>query len=383
MPKLTEDQKDAIRRQFDEGLKVKDILKINGIAKQTFYNLKRSWTTEDNSTEPPTDQGDEPTKPVRSVTFKVDPMDAGLDKLNPDEFPVDEVEQVPDYQAEPAYEGEQRYDQSLAPNLPNSYNPGQNLDPYNPQPDIGMEGIMSDFNLYDPLNMTNQIHEDRDKPKKPEKINVPKKMYDPKHVLQDQTKEEQRKDNEEKRQQCIYVIRSYVYGFKENLGLQSIIGKDDNAREKFVFQLFNKSLGELQKIESMVKYHVRTELSGTNQMSSSMLLVTCKVIETVGIRMNLRFEGLTNDIQQEIDNKGQLYSLLKEIEIEYNMTQYTSPKKELFFRLGLKLMEVDSKNRMIERQLLVGQSPVNVPNVPVDKLKHSKNEKLHEKYADL
>eukprot|EP00037_Helgoeca_nana_P022266 m.226911 g.226911 ORF g.226911 m.226911 type:complete len:383 (+) comp25935_c1_seq12:623-1771(+) len=382
MPKLTDDKRHLIKELYDTGVPVKDIIKTAGIAKQTFYTLKKTWVAEEPAEEP--DQLQPPEKPERqrSVTYKMDPLEAGLDRLNPTEFPPDEIEKGPEYQPEPVYQGETRYDQSLPPNIPNTYLPGQNTDPYAEATEaVGFDNILGEFNLYDPLNMTNKITEEREKPNKPAKITIPKSLYDPKQVLKEQTREEIQQENEEKRQQCIYVIRSYVYSFKENLGLQSIIGKDDNAREKFVFQLFSKRLGDLQKLESMVKYHVRTELSGTNQMSTSLVLVACKVIEAVGARVDLRFEGLASEIQQEIDNKGQMFALLKEIEIEYNMTQYTSPKKELLFRLGLKLMEVDSKNRMIERQLTVTQIPGS--NVAVDGLKHSHNEKLKDKYSDL
>lgn len=388
MAKLSDDKRQQVKHMYEAGMKVKDILSETGIAKATFYSLKRGWVEQDEAipAEEPVGQQMEAKPAVeRSITFKMDPIEAGLDRLNPSEFPQDEVEAAPEYVPEPAYQAETRYDQTLPPNIPNTFNPGVNLDPFAP-PDEGMgfENIVGEFNLFDPLNVADQIKQEREKPKVEKKISIPKSMTDQNKsvLLKDQTREEAGKENEELRQKCIYVIRKYVYAFKDNLGLQSIVGKTNDAREKFVYTIMGKSLRELQKIESAIKFHVRAEMSGSSQLLDSMILASVKVIEIVGTRMDLRFEGLTNDISKELEEKGQLYVLVREIEIEWGVDAYTSPKKELMFRLGLKLMEVDSKNRLIERQLSVGKQP-EVATVPVDRLKQSSNKELQEKYQDL
>lgn len=388
MPKLTDDKRQQVRELYESGMKVKDILAESGIAKQTFYSMKKEWI-ENNEAIPSEDIFQQPTeevvKPQRSVTFKMDPIDAGLDRLNPKDFPMDEVEQAEQYQPEPAYQGDTRFDLAPPPNIPNTYNPGHNLDPFAPPEDgLGFDNIVGEFNLFDPMNMMDQIKQEREKPKMEKKISIPKSMTDPKHsiLLKEQTREEAAVENEELRQKCIYVIRKYVYAFKDNLGLQSIVGKTNENREKFVYTIMSKSLKDLQKVESAIKFHVRAEMSGSSQLLDSIILASVKVIEIVGTRMDLRFEGLTNDISKELEEKGQLYVLVREIEIEWGVDAYTSPKKELMFRLGLKLMEVDSKNRLIERQLSVGKQP-EVPTVPVDRLKQSNNTQLQEKYQDL
>ena len=112
----------------------------------------------------------------------------------------------------------------------------------------------------------------------------------------------------------------------------------------------------------------------------SLLLVGIKLVETVGTRAGLRFEGLTNEIQQEINVKGQLYVLLQEINIEAGLDAYTSPKKELCFKLGMKLLEIDSKNRAIERHLTLNHTQT--MNV-TDPLKNQLNTELQNKYDDL
>lgn len=107
MPKLTDDKRQQIKAMYESGAKVKDILSETGIAKATFYSLKKGWVENDQAI--PVEQPVEEVQPVeRSVTFSMDPIEAGLDKLNPDEFPADEIDPLPDYQPEPTYQGETR-----------------------------------------------------------------------------------------------------------------------------------------------------------------------------------------------------------------------------------------------------------------------------------
>jgi hypothetical protein len=393
---LSAEKKKLIMDDHKSGkMTVKSILEKHKIAKATFYSLKKREAPvieekkvqfQEPEPEPDSDSDyieiseEEPApKNVRSRTFKMDPKEAGLTQLNAAEFPPEEEDEE-EYIPEPAYQTENkaRYDQSLPPNIPNSFNPGQNM---NMEPDpMNFDNIVKEFNLYDPLNMTKKIKEAREKPKV-DNTSIPKQLYDPKSTFKEQSKDERKVEDEEKKQKCVYVIRKYIYAFKDNLGLQSIVGKTHDAREKFVYMLFNKSLNELQKIESMIKYHVRAELSGTSQMFESVVLAGVKIVETIGTRVNLKFEGLTSEIQQEINEKGQLFTLLQEIQIEMGVDAYTSPKKELVCRLGMKLMEIDSKNRAIEAHL---GAPINQAAPPVtDSLHKSYNETLETKYNDL
>ena len=395
--RLTDAKKAQIMADYESGkYTVKAILAKNKIAKATFYSVKKAFDAPDPKADPEPEpkqatfeeeSDDEsiieaPKPSVRSKTFTVDPME-GIQQLNPTEFPDEDF--APEYEAEPAYqdqEMEQRLDQTLPPNIHNSYNPGQDIDPFNldVDQDISFDNVMNEFNLYDPQNMVNAIHDSKNKPKD-EHGKIPKSMYDPKKVFKEDLKEEKRVTDAEEKQKHIYTIRKYIYAFKDNLGLQSIVGKTHVHREKFVYVLFNKSLNELRKIESMIKYHVRAELSGTSQVFETIVLVGVKLVETIGSRTGLRFEGLTSEVQQEINEKGQMYVLLQEIGIEMGVDAYTSPKKELAFKLGMKLMELDSKNRMIERHMGSRTQPSST-NVAT-KLQNSFNENLSSKYDDL
>ena len=287
--RLSDTKKAQIMADHESGkYTVKAILAKNKIAKATFYSVKKAFDAPDSKpdTEPEPKQVsfeeeseeeliEVPKPKMRSRTFTVDPME-GLQQLNPAEFPV-EVE-IPEYKAEPSYQDqEQEYglDQSLPQNIPNSYNPGQDLDPFNAEPDISFDNIMSEFDLYDPQNMVNAIDDAKNEPKE-DRAKIPKSLYDPKQIFKEQTKEDKRTTDHEEKQQHIYTIRKYIYAFKDNLGLQSIVGKTPETREKFVYVLFNKSLNELRKIESMIKYHVRAELSGSSQTFETIVLVGVK-----------------------------------------------------------------------------------------------------------
>jgi hypothetical protein len=281
MTRLTEQQKTAIKESYQGGAKVKDILSTHKIAKASFYKLKSKWVETDDALphsemEPETDAPENrhvdavPEDNEKMVTFNIDAHEAHLDQLNPSHFPKDDIdtqfiqEQIynsdlpaQDYAAPPSqilnqYEAPNRYE--------SNWNPTQD-------PEFDTK-FLDSLNIYDPTFITDSIKEGRKQPSY-ENIKVPMKLNAKriiKEASEELTKEETNKVNDEERQKLIYIIRKYVYAFKDNLGLQSIVGKTDMAREKFVYTILSKSLGELRKMESAIKFHVRAELSGSSQL---------------------------------------------------------------------------------------------------------------------
>jgi hypothetical protein len=149
MPLSAQKKKQIMNDHKSGKMTVKSILEKHKIAKATFYNLKKKQATEAepevknvqlvqpeydagsdddyieiSDTEPQPQPEPEPQpKKVRSRTFKMDPKESGLSKLNAEEFPPEEAEQE-EYNYEPAYQQENnpRYDQALPPNIQNTFN---------------------------------------------------------------------------------------------------------------------------------------------------------------------------------------------------------------------------------------------------------------------
>lgn len=113
----------------------------------------------------------------------------------------------------------------------------------------------------------------------------------------------------------------------------------------FAMSLNDKSSGQLQDLLNTME---RTR--STNNLSAQMkqvFFVSARAAETLGSRIRLKTDGLTNALiqqQQELDY------IFKELALTYSdkFTKASSPEMRLLMMFGMTILQVDSQNRIRE-----------------------------------
>lgn len=116
-------------------------------------------------------------------------------------------------------------------------------------------------------------------------------------------------------------------------------------KTSFALSLNDKSVGQLQDLLDTME---RTR--STNNLSAQMkqvFFVSARAAETLGSRIRLKTDGLTNALiqqQQELDY------IFKELALTYSdkFTKASSPEIRLLMMFGMTILQVDSQNRIRE-----------------------------------
>ena len=178
-------------------------------------------------------------------------------------------------------------------------------------------------------------------------------------------------------------IRQYTFAFENDTRVREYIGNDIN---KFNLGLAKKSYDELDKILTYIKFLIKSH-SNTDKIIETTLMTTMLVVEKIGSRVGLQFDGLTQEIGDELkDETSDLKRTIMEIGIEMDVSKYfQNPKVDLLLNLSKKLMFVHSKNKAMNQ---LKPSATNIPAPqPVKNvatfLKSGLDEGLKDKYQDL
>ena len=289
------------------------------------------------------------------------------------------------------------------PKQPNDNVINQELNTEIAQTDNQKEETNNTDLLYEPSAMFEYMNKDEQKAEaKPSKMPTisAKKINDVyKQITKKDTKIAKQKEKDEladmecepDKQELIMKISKYIYAFKGNQHINDFItsqvkvakGKSDSYEKQieiFVFSLYKKSIAELNNILKYVQFNIRTASKSSMAIENSLIFGSI-IVEKIGSRVGLQFDGLTTEIANDLkDENTDLYKSLNEICIELDLARYfNNPKIDLLMNISGKLMTCHQRNKMLKS--MNGPAVSNLQNA--DTLKKTHNTKLEQKYNDL
>jgi hypothetical protein len=189
---------------------------------------------------------------------------------------------------------------------------------------------------------------------------------------------------EEEKQKLICKIRQYVFAFESNRYINEYVGQD---KDKYLLSLEKKSINDLNTIIKYIQFHIRNNKSNSTVIEGS-LVTFMVIIEKIGSKVGLQFDGLAKDISLDLKNdESDLKRAVTELNIESNISSYfNSPKVDILMQISQKLLFTHQKNKQL--QLLNVKENKTVPVKPVNQsteafLKSTMNPELKERYQDL
>jgi len=247
--------------------------------------------------------------------------------------------------------------------------------------------------MYDPTNMKEYVEKEAVEENAPHQ-KIPKSLI---NLANNKLKEKQQKTNlnnkpennqnievndEEDKKVIINKIRQYVFAFESNKYISDYVGKDI---DKYVLSLNNKSMKDLNNILEYIKFHIRNK-GNNDAMIENALTALMFVVEKVGSRVGLEFDGLAKDIADDLkDPSSDLKRSITELSIEMNIASYfSSPKYDLLMGISQKLLFTHAKNKQFKKLEPKTNLPTPQPQKSAEAyLKSSMDSKLQEKYQDL
>ena len=189
---------------------------------------------------------------------------------------------------------------------------------------------------------------------------------------------------EDEKQNLICKIRQYVFAFESNRYINEYVGND---KDKYLLSLEKKNMKDLNNILKYIQFHIRNSKSNTTVIENTLTTMMI-VIEKIGSKVGLQFDGLAKDISIDLkDNKSELNRAITELSIEWNVASYfNNPKVDILMNISQKLLFTHQKNKHL--QALNVQENKTVQVNPKDQsteayLKSSLNIDLKERYQDL
>ena len=320
MKKISQQERDAVIKELQQGLKPKDIQSKYGISKQSMYTIKK--------------QG----QPVSNNNVVKEP-----------ELTAEEIQEA----------------------------------------------------QYDPVNIKDFVNEESHQEETKTHAKIPKSLINlaNKKLKEDNKTNEKSKNNnvvktadveptedqlEEEKQQLICKIRQYVFAFESNRYINEYVGND---KDKYLIALEKKTIKDLNTIIKYIQFHIRNNKSNSTVIEST-LVTLMVVIEKIGSKVGLQFDGLAKDISLDLKNdESDLKRAVTELNIESNISSYfNSPKVDILMQISQKLLFTHQKNKQL--QLLNVEENKTVPVKPVNQsaeayLKSTMNNELKEKYQDI
>ena len=250
---------------------------------------------------------------------------------------------------------------------------------------------------YDPENIKNYIQNENAEDEHKTHAKIPKSLI---NLANKKLKEENKPNDkiqikkavvektddeiEDEKQNLICKIRQYVFAFESNRYINEYVGND---KDKYLLSLKKKNMKDLNKILKYIQFHIRNSKSNSTVIEST-LVTLMVVIEKIGSKVGLQFDGLAKDVSIDLkDNKSELNRAITELSIEFNLASYfNSPKVDILMNISQKLLFTHQKNKHL--QALNVQENKTVQVNPKDQsteayLKSSLNKDLLEKYQDL
>ena len=254
---------------------------------------------------------------------------------------------------------------------------------------------------YDPVNIKDFVNEESHQEETKTHAKIPKSLINlaNKKLKEDNKTNEKSKNNnvvktadveptedqlEEEKQQLICKIRQYVFAFESNRYINEYVGND---KDKYLIALEKKTIKDLNTIIKYIQFHIRNNKSNSMVIEST-LVTLMVVIEKIGSKVGLQFDGLAKDISLDLKNdESDLKRDVTELNIESNISSYfNSPKVDILMQISKKLLFTHQKNKQL--QLLNVEENKTVPVKPVNQsaeayLKSTMNNEPKEKYQDI
>ena len=319
MKKISQQERDAVIKELQQGLKPKDIQSKYGISKQSMYTIKK--------------QG----QPVSNNNVVKEPELTAEDIQEAQYDPVN----IKDFVNEESHQEETKTHAKIPKSL---------------------------------INLANKKLKEDNKTNEKSKNNNVVKTADV-EPTEDQLEEE--------KQQLICKIRQYVFAFESNRYINEYVGD----RDKYLLALEKKTIKDLNTIIKYIQFHIRNNKSNSMVIEST-LVTLMVVIEKIGSKVGLQFDGLAKDISLDLKNdESDLKRAVTELNIESNISSYfNSPKVDILMQISQKLLFTHQKNKQL--QLLNVEENKTVPVKPVNQsaeayLKSTMNNELKEKYQDI
>ena len=250
---------------------------------------------------------------------------------------------------------------------------------------------------YDPENIKNYIQNENVEEEHKTHAKIPKSLIN----LANKKLKEENKTNEktqikksevektddeleDEKQNLICKIRQYVFAFESNRYINEYVGND---KDKYLLSLEKKNMKDLNNILKYIQFHIRNSKSNSTVIENTLTTMMI-VIEKIGSKVGLQFDGLAKDISIDLkDNKSELNRAITELSIEWNVASYfNNPKVDILMNISQKLLFTHQKNKHL--QALNVQENKTVQVNPKDQsteayLKSSLNIDLKERYQDL
>ena len=182
----------------------------------------------------------------------------------------------------------------------------------------------------------------------------------------------------------VQKIRLYFVHFPE-LETLHVVPKNKSGApdvEKYLVSLYTKKTPDLEKLLNFVRFHVRNSIAenGSIKLASNVLETSVRVLEHTLMLVGIKSKGLSNSVMEDKD----VLRCVKEIMIDNSIASMAiGPKSDLVLKLGMKLVSIDSQNR-IEEKITECKQPANdEPTSTGDSEDELLSPHLQQKYNDL
>lgn len=206
----------------------------------------------------------------------------------------------------------------------------------------------------------------------------------PKPKTKRELDKEEFEEHENERLKSVQKIRMYLNTF-EDLHDLHIIPKQKNGEpdiDKYMISLYTKKQEELDKLEHFIVFHVRNNMTSktSSKIAHHTFETLCRVLEFTLSKVGVHAQGLTDDIMNDED----VDRCLKEILIESELYKLSyGPKSDLLIKLGMKILEKDSKNRIENKLLNKVDDAKGSHTSKIKRMKATYSEDLANKYKEL
>ena len=289
--KLTEEQKNNIIADKENGMTNPQIMKKHNVSKMTIYNImgkgkEKEKEEEDNNVE-------ETEKDIDDIEIDDDYLQHLTDepkekKKKTKEEPINKVE---------------KYDKDLVNNL---------------------------------------LHKIRDGNEEEEKKETKKEKKETKEEIEEK-KERKEEIEGDKRIQIINKIKNYCNTFEKKINEIRPIS-DSDKKQRYLFNLSKMSTSKLNEELEIIRLHIGG-FSSYDAMKIGYITVV-DIVEKGGTKIGFDIEGFKKDVE---DN-AKIDAAIKELSCEYSIDRYLDPKLKLAGLTALQLISTNRKNNIIKNQ---------------------------------
>jgi len=184
---------------------------------------------------------------------------------------------------------------------------------------------------------------------------------------------------ESERLETIQKIRLYIMKFPELENLHII----KNDKDKFIYSLYTKKQGELDKTLHFIQFHCRNNSNENTagKMSELALTTILSSFEYLLCSVGMKVKGLSNTVMQNPN----IERTLNELMIEHNInTMNISPVYVLMMTIGGSVLALHTKNTIEDKMnnKMKNEVPIDAKKT-LEKLETSYDTNLVNKYEDL